>query len=176
MPQRLAPALQYSSFEHFGKNERMLIWWFWHAGVVKTTQLAPSTPAQPDACWAGGPAQELWSQGHANATDAMLQQIIPDLWPHDLPQSGKMAAVQPLSAGSEASAESAVPEAGEKPSIMLQSWVCQVLHHCMDSLRLNGIVIALPMHAGIDNSEICCQQECGRRPRGCYIAGQRHLH
>ncbi|EIE26470.1 AP2-domain-containing protein [Coccomyxa subellipsoidea C-169] len=80
--------------------------------VVKTTQLAPSTPAQPDACWAGGPAQELWSQGYANATDAMLQQIILDLWPHDLPQSGKMAAVQPLSAGSEASAESAVPEAG----------------------------------------------------------------
>ncbi|KAK9916453.1 hypothetical protein WJX75_002809 [Coccomyxa subellipsoidea] len=52
------------------------------------------------------------SHGQANATDMMLQQIIPDLWPHDLPQYGTVAAVQPISAGSEASAESAVPETG----------------------------------------------------------------
>lgn len=48
----------------------------------------------------------------------MLQQIIPDLWPHDLPQYGTVAAVQPISAGSEASAESAVPETGEQSNLL----------------------------------------------------------
>ncbi|BDA40939.1 probable AP2-like ethylene-responsive transcription factor AIL1 at N-terminal half [Coccomyxa sp. Obi] len=78
--------------------------------AVKEEQMAPSTPSQPGApAMEERPAPQLWSAGLANATDAMLQQMIPDLWPHDLPHP---RATAPVSAGSEASAGSAIPEGG----------------------------------------------------------------
>lgn len=80
------------------------------AGVVKEEQMAPSTPSQPGVHAVEGPAPQLWSAGLANATDVMLQQMIPDLWPNNFPHP---RAAPPLSAGSEASAESAIPEGGE---------------------------------------------------------------
>ena len=80
------------------------------AGAVKEEQMAPSTPSQPGVPAVEDPAPPLWSAGLANATDVMLQLMIPDLWPQDL-QRPRAAA--PVSAGSEASAESAIPEGGE---------------------------------------------------------------
>lgn len=80
------------------------------AGAVKEEQMAPSTPSQPGVLAVEDPAQQLWSAGLANATDVMLQLLIPDLWPQDLQRPRAPA---PVSAGSEASAESAIPEGGE---------------------------------------------------------------
>lgn len=77
---------------------------------MKEEQMAPSTPSQQGVLPVGKPAPQLWSAGLANATDVMLQQMIPDLWPHDFPHP---RAAAPVSAGSEASAESAIPEGGE---------------------------------------------------------------